>query len=126
MRRCDESPFGELLQAIGEFNRGDWFECHETLEELWVGEEGETRDFYQGVLQVAVALNHWREGNFRGAVRVLETGTAYLSRVGPICHRIDVAGLVAAAERLRDALGALGPDRMAELDSNLIPRLRLV
>lgn len=126
MRSCDESPFGALLQAFGEFNRGDWFECHETLEDLWVGEEGEARDFYQGVLQVAVALNHWREGNFGGAVRVLETAMGYLRRVGPVCHRVDVAGLVSASELLRDALNALGPDRMAELDSNLIPRLRLV
>ncbi|KAF0216292.1 MAG: hypothetical protein FD174_3746 [Geobacteraceae bacterium] len=126
MRHCDESPSGELLQAFGEFNRGDWFECHETLEDLWVGEEGEVRDFYQGVLQVAVALHHWRGGNFGGAVRVLEAGTAYLRRVRPVCQRIDVAGLITAADRLRDALVILGPARMAELDPALIPRLRLI
>ena len=68
MDNCTQSPSGELLQAFGEFNRGDWFDCHETLEELWVGSVGEIRDFYQGMLQIAVALHHWRGGNYAGAV----------------------------------------------------------
>jgi predicted metal-dependent hydrolase len=126
MRHCDESPPEELLRAVVEFNRGDWFDCHETLEDLWVAEEGETRDFYHGVLQVAVALHHWREGNFGGAVRLLEGGAKYLRRVQPVCQGVDVAGLVAAADRLREALTNLGAARMAELHPDLIPRLRLV
>ena len=126
MRQCHESPSGELLQAIGEFNRGDWFECHETLEDLWVGEEGEARHFYQGILQVAVALHHWRRGNFGGAVSLLKSGADYLRRVRPVCQRVDVSGLISDADRLRETLSALGPDRMAELDPVLVPRLRLM
>lgn len=126
MQQCDESPSGELLKALGEFNRGDWFECHETLEDLWVGEDGEIRDFFQGVLQVAVALHHWRGGNFAGAIRLLESGAGYLSRVRPVCQRVDVAGLIAASNGLREALSLLGPERMAEIDPEFIPRLRLI
>jgi predicted metal-dependent hydrolase len=110
---------------MGEFNRGDWFECHETLEDLWIGQEGECRDFYQGVLQVAVALHHWREGNFGGAVRLLESGAKYLRRVSPVCQRVDVADLVVASDRLREELTCLGNERMAELAPEFIPRLRL-
>ena len=126
MRQCEDSPPGELLQAIGEFNRGDWFDCHETLEDLWVGEEGEIRHFYQGVLQVAVALHHWRGGNHAGAVRLLESGADYLRKVRPVCQRVDVASLIAAADLMREELSTLGPARMAELDTTLIPRLQLV
>ena len=126
MRLCDESPPGELLLAIGEFNRGAWFDCHETLEDLWVGEEGEIRNFYQGVLQVAVALHHWRGGNFKGAVSLMESGTKYLLQVRPICQRVDVTGLIASVELMRETLKTLGTARMAELDPVLIPRLRLV
>ena len=126
MRHCDDDPPAELLQAIDDFNRGDWFDCHESLEELWVGEDGEMRDFYQGVLQVAVALHHWRDGNFGGAVRLLATGAGYLRRVRPVCQRIDVAYLVVASDRLREELEILGPARMADLAPEFIPRLRLV
>ena len=62
MRYCEELPPGQLLLAIRQFNSREWFECHETLEELWIGETGEVRDFYQGMLQIAVALHHWRKG----------------------------------------------------------------
>lgn len=110
---------------MGEFNRGDWFECHETLEDLWVGEEGETRDLYQGILQVAVALHHWRNGNFGGAISLLEGGAGYLARTQPVCQRIAVAEFILAADRLRESLELLGQDRMKELDPALIPVLRL-
>jgi predicted metal-dependent hydrolase len=115
-----------LLQAIEEFNRGDWFECHETLEELWVGEKGELRDFYQGMLQFAVALHHWRNGNFKGALTLFQGGSDLLSRVAPVCRGVDVAGLIAAAGELHEALRALGEQRMAELAPRLIPKVRLV
>lgn len=126
MRNCDETPPSELFLAIRQFNGGRWFECHETLEDLWVGESGEMRDFYQGVLQVSVALHHWRNGNFGGAVSLLKGGGGYLRRVSMVCQRVDVAGLIAAADTLRESLEELGPDRMRELSPSLIPRLELV
>ena len=64
MHCCAESPSGQFLLGIRQFNAGEWFECHETVEDLWIGEEGELRNFYQGIIQVAVALHHWRNGNF--------------------------------------------------------------
>lgn len=123
---CAQSPSGALLRALGEFNRGDWFECHETLEELWAGTTGEIRDFYQGMLQMAVALHHWRNGNFNGSVHLLATGADMLRRVRPACQRIDVAALISEADGMRATLLALQPERMHELDPSLLPRLRLV
>ena len=35
---CLEPPPPGLLAGIEEFNRGEFFECHETLEELWMAE----------------------------------------------------------------------------------------
>lgn len=122
---CSSSPSGEILQAIGEFNRGDWYECHETLEDLWIGSEDEPRWFYQGMLQIAVALLHWRNGNYGGSVSLLAGGVEYLQRVSPVCQRIEVALLVAEAERFREELVRLGPERMAELPEALIPKMRL-
>jgi predicted metal-dependent hydrolase len=120
MRHCEDAPPEQLLQAIDEFNRGDWFECHETLEDLWVGEKGAVRDFYQGMLQLAVALHHWRNGNFKGALTLLRGGGELLGRVPPVCQGVDVAGLRADAGRLHAALSAVGEDRMAELAVHLI------
>ncbi len=126
MRRCDESPPGQLLLAIRQFNEHEWFECHETLEDLWIGEEGEVRNFFQGILQVAIALHHWRNGNYGGAISLFNGGVTLLSRVSDACMWVDVAQLIADANRMREALEELGKERMGELDSVLIPRLRTV
>jgi predicted metal-dependent hydrolase len=125
-RQCNESPPGQLLQAIREFNGREWFECHETVEDLWVGEEGEVRDFYQGIIQIAVAMHHWRNGNFGGAVSLLKGGAGYLRHVSEACQWVDVAVLIAGADRMRTALEELGRERMAELDPELIPLIKTV
>lgn len=120
------APFApELFTAVEQFNGGDWFECHETLEDLWVGSKGEMRDFYQGLLMIAVALHHWREGNFKGSVLLLNKGTDLLRRVRPVCQGVEVESAIAQACRFRDTLVALGPDNMKELDRALVPKLQL-
>lgn len=126
MRHCDESPPGQLLLAIRQFNSRQWFECHETLEELWVGEEGEVRDLFQGTLQIAVALHHWRNGNFNGAISLLNGGVKLLSHVSDACLWVDVVQLIADANRMREALEELGRERMSEVDPLLVPLLRTV
>ena len=126
MAACAQSPSGTLLRAVGEFNRQEWFECHETLEELWIGSEGEERDFYQGILQVAVGLLHWRRGNFKGSVLLLASGVEKLKRVRLICQGLDIGDLVAAAVAFRESLIALGAEKMADINPGLIPDLKLV
>jgi uncharacterized protein len=125
-RECSDSPPGQLLQGIREFNRRDWFECHETVEDLWIGEEGEVRDLYQGIIQIAVALHHWQNGNFGGTVSLLKGGVGYLRTVTDRCQWIDVAGLIADSDRMRTALEELGKDRMESLDPGVIPLIRTV
>lgn len=126
MRTCDESPPGQLLLAIRQFNACEWFECHETLEELWIGEAGEVRNLYQGMLQVAVALHHWRNGNYGGAVSLLDGGGMLLGRVADACMWVNVSALIADAVRMRDALAELGKERMQQLDPAVVPKIRTV
>lgn len=41
----------------------DYFECHETLEDIWFDIHDESKDFYQGLLHVAVGLHHLTQKN---------------------------------------------------------------
>ena len=125
-RTCEESPPGQLLQGIREFNQRDWYECHETVEDLWIGAEGETRDFYQGIIQIAIALHHWRNGNYGGAVSLLKGGAGYLNHVADRCQWVDVAGLIADSDKTRAALEVLGKERMEQLDPTLIPQIKTI
>ena len=124
MLKCKENPPAQFLLAIRQFNNREWYDCHETIEELWLGETGEMRDFLQGTLQISVALHHWRNGNYGGAVSLLKGGANYLRRVSDVCLWVDVPALIADSEKVRAALEELGKDRMDALESDLIPRIK--
>ena len=121
--RCDDPPAPELLHAIEQFNAGEFFEQHETLELLWRATAAPVRDLYHGILQVGVGFHHWRRGNFHGASVLLEEGLARLEPFAPSCQTIDVARLVADARRARATLLELGESRMSEEDLSNAPRI---
>ena len=122
-KNCHDAPSGQVLLGIRQFNNGEWFECHETLELLWILETGDLRNLYQGIIQLAIALHHWRNGNFNGAISLLDGGMEYLSKLPQICLWIDVAELVRQAESVKKQLESLGKSRMAELDTGCIPKI---
>ncbi|MCZ6625992.1 MAG: DUF309 domain-containing protein [Deltaproteobacteria bacterium] len=63
-----------LLKGIEEFNRGLFFECHETLEEIWLEEHGKDRGFYQGIIQIAAGYFKWEQGVLIGAIKLWRSG----------------------------------------------------
>lgn len=67
----------------------DYYECHEVLEELWLA-EGRER-FYQGLLQVAVGLYHFQNGNVGGAIKMMTAALDKLSDYpDPVWMGIDL------------------------------------
>src|SRR5690606_20932959 len=59
-------------EGIALFNEGEWFEAHESWEDIWHMAAGPRKLFYQGLIQCAVTLEHMRRGNPRGVVTVYE------------------------------------------------------
>jgi len=45
---CLEAASPAFLEGVEEFNRGEFYECHETLEALWLAEPRPIRGLYQG------------------------------------------------------------------------------
>jgi CheY-like chemotaxis protein len=123
---CQENPPPGLLRGIEQFNRREFFECHETIEAVWITEPRPIRLLYQGILQVGVALYHVQQKNWRGAMKVLERANPKLAHFEPACMGIDVSGLLADAFRIRQQLTQLGPERIGEFDPALFPVIRLV
>jgi predicted metal-dependent hydrolase len=123
--RCGDAPPSELLKAIHEFNAGEFFDQHETLELMWRAETGDIRFLYQGVLHVGVGFYHLQNGNFHGATTKLGTGIAMLEHFRPECLGVDVDRLVREAYAARVRILELGPTRMREFDAQLIPRVHV-
>src|SRR6266576_156347 len=61
------------LDGIHLFNEHEFFEAHETWEDIWHMAYGLKHDFYQGMIQAAVALEHYRRSNPRGVVSLFRS-----------------------------------------------------
>jgi predicted metal-dependent hydrolase len=123
---CLESPPPDLLKGIEEFNRGDFFECHKTLEGLWMAEAGPLRELYQGILQIGVAFHHLQAGRFRPVVALLRQGRRYLRSFAPTCMGVPVKALLVAATRCLDEVQRLGPDGLDKFDWSLVPKIEAI
>lgn len=124
---CAAPPPPQLLQAIHEFNAGEFFEQHETLELLWRATPEEIRHLYEGILQVGVGLHHlFTKHNFRGAAVKLDHGIRLLEPFPEVCHGVDIGRLRRDARAARAHLLDLGPDHFAEFDRTWIPRVHLI
>jgi uncharacterized protein len=125
--RCSEEPPVELVRAIHEFNAGDFFEQHETLELLWRATPEEIRHLYEGILQIGVGMHHLlTKRNFHGAAVKLDHGIRLLEAFPPACHGVDVARLIGDARKARARLLELGPDGLQRFPPALVPRVHLV
>jgi predicted metal-dependent hydrolase len=122
---CDEPPPPLLLEGIAQFNRGEFFEQHETLELLWRAERRNIRYLYQGILQIGVAFHHLRRLNHHGTVYMLTRGPRYLAPFAPRCQRVHVQALLTDAAAALREVERLGPARLAEFDWNLVPQVRI-
>jgi hypothetical protein len=90
-----------LETGLDLIRRGEYFAAHEELEDAWRAAEPDERDFYQGLVHVAVAWYQAGRGNRVGCERQLEKATRRLGWYAPEHRGVDVAALlrqVAAAE----------------------------
>src|SRR5262245_34687389 len=126
MSMCDEPSPPQLLEGIAQFNRGEYFEQHETLELLWRDEPREIRRLYQGILQIGVAFHHLRRLNHHGTVYMLTRGPNYLPPFAPRRQYVEVAQLIRSAELALREVERLGPYRLDEFDWTLAPTVRFV
>jgi predicted metal-dependent hydrolase len=85
-----------LVKGVEEFNNHRFFECHETLEEIWLEEHGEDRLFYQGLIQVAAGYLKWEQGVLIGAIKLWQRGLEKLEGYPGVHLGVDLASLVAA------------------------------
>ena len=103
-----------LFQALEEFNRREFFQCHDTLEELWLKETYPIRLFYQGILKVAVGFHHLQRHNQRGAGSKISEGLDLLEPFAPRFMGVEVGKLRADAgqwlQKLSTAVDGPVPD----------------
>jgi len=115
----------KFLKGIEEFNRQFFFECHETLEDLWRMERGPDRQFYQGLIQLATGFYHLSMRNFRGARSQLTKGMQKLESYRPRHRGVELQGLLANVQRFIDGLNRRVEGETVEFDVSQIPKIEI-
>ena len=118
-----------LRKAIDEFNAWRFYDCHETLEDVWREAGGKAQDaplagFYQGLIKVAAGFHHVIRYNHKGAVNLLSDALRLLGPYRPAALAVDVEALIADVRRALDAIAVLGPAGLRTFDRSLIPAIR--
>ncbi|MES1211857.1 MAG: DUF309 domain-containing protein [Acidobacteriota bacterium] len=78
--RLSDEERRQVAEGMAQFNQGLFFECHDTLEDVWTGVRGPARDFFQGLIQVAVGFYHLGNDNRGGAATMLRRGLSRLAK----------------------------------------------
>ena|GEM_PF-1782724 len=76
-------PQGLFWKGVKLFNEGEFFEAHEVWEEIWRESDEPDRSFYQGLIQIAVALAHLERGNVVGFDRLASRAEEHLAEFPP-------------------------------------------
>ena len=85
---------------------GRFFAAHEALEEAWRSAEAAERDFFQGLVHVAVAWYQAGRGNRVGCERQLAKASRRLSPYAPQHRGLEVAALLSQLDGAADTVAA--------------------
>jgi hypothetical protein len=114
--------------GIQRFNEHEFFEAHEVWEDCWHEAMGVKHEFYQGMIQCAVALEHYRRSNPRGVLSLSKSYPPKFRNVPPTFMGLNVRQFL---QQMRDALQpVIGANPLPEqgsitLDSARVPRIEL-
>ncbi len=113
------------LAGILLFNRGDFFEAHEVWEDVWTEATGDAHRFYQGLIQAAVGLLHFGNGNLRGAIKLYHSSRDYMREL-KIFLGLDVVDFWAQMDKCYASLLA-NPEQSpsTSLSEDLLPTIQL-
>lgn len=109
----------QFWQGVEEFNQGEFYACHDTLEAIWMEASQPEKRFYQGILQIAVGCYHLTNHNERGAAILLGEGINKLQTYAPVYHSIDVSNLLEQSIELLTVLQQTKKENIADFVKQL-------
>lgn len=113
----------EYLEGIRLFNEGHYFECHEMLEDLWHPSKDQERLHYQGLIQAAIAVEHYRKDNWTGALGLYGKALDKWAQLPESYMGMDLKEFKAKLKIFFDQVQKAGPTGMRGVDINLVPKI---
>jgi predicted metal-dependent hydrolase len=116
----------DLERGIAFFNHGAFLKCHDYLEELIPLVSGKDAEFLHGLIELAAACYHLKQGNVFGARYLLTSATDLLAPCRPSYQGLDVEGLVSQIERCQVLTSELEDDEDIGFDESYLPQIHQI
>lgn len=100
----------EFSEGVALFNQERFYECHDAIEEIWLQESSDQRQFLQGLIQAAVAFHHYQQGKWGAARSMLRLSIEKLEDCPESLRGVAVSPLRIELNRWKSALDAVLPD----------------
>jgi len=113
-----ESLFNQGLEY---FRSGEYFEAHESWEELWSDFYLEDRRFIQGLIQLSVSFVHLENNNLKGAKSLLNKCKEKFLEFNHTQRGISVRVLLSEINQVNDAYERLISSK--DFDWDLVPKI---
>ncbi len=109
----------EFWQGVEQFNQREFYACHDTLEAIWINALPADKNFFQGILQVAVALYHLSNENQRGAMILMGEGIHRLRSYESPYGEIDVDRFVESTVNVLQQIQQASADQVSAIAQQL-------
>ncbi len=86
----DDAHLSQFLRGVELFNREEFYDCHDTIEEIWLQESSDQQPFLQGIIQAAVAFHHYQHGKWGAARSMLKLAIGKLQDYPEYNNRVKV------------------------------------
>jgi hypothetical protein len=113
----------QFVKGVELFNAQSFFEAHDIWEELWRGERGSGRLFYQGLIQMSVGFYHLCGANYSGACSQFGKALSKLEQYLPAYHGIDTLRLVNQVQECLHDAEQLKEGLLFQFDQSKIPQI---
>lgn len=120
MKTCQEDLPHLAKRGLQEFNRGEYFKAHDSLELAWLEDKSAGRDLYRAILQVAVAYYQIGRGNYNGAAKMFLRMRKWFAPLPETCRGINIQRLREDVEAVSSELNELGPEDIDRFNLSLL------
>ena len=114
-----------LARGAAQWDAREFFDAHETWEDIWQEEQRAIRGFWQGIILLAAGLHHWRgKRNPKGLQIKLAGGIERLAPYAPAYAGVDVAAAISDAAQLLSEAAGRSPEQLAATPDDVFPPFR--
>jgi len=117
------------FDGIQLFNNHEYFDAHEAWEDIWHMAYGVKHEFYQGMIQCAVALEHFRRSNPRGVISLFKSYQPKFRNVSGVFMGLNVTEFLAEMREVLLPVISASPVPQRgeiELDLSQVPKIALL